>query len=85
MKTAVEYALRPPVISPFGCYFWDFLEESICADTSSPKTIKELKDTKVSERGHLLSEMADRAITDLKNARLPEVTLRKRAQMGHLL
>ena len=82
MKIAVECALRPSDINPFGCYFWDFLEESICADTSSPKTIKELKDTNVSERGHLLSEMADKAITDPKNARVLDVILRKTAQMG---
>ena len=40
------------------------------------------KSTNVSELGHLLSQMVDRAIADPKNVRLPEVTLRKRAQMG---
>ena len=83
MKIAVECALRPSDINPFGCYFWDFLEESIGADTF--KAIKELKDTNVSELGHLLPEMADRAITGPKNARVLDVTLRKRAQMGHLI
>ena len=40
------------------------------------------KSTNVSELGHLLSQMVDKAIAAPKNVRLPKVTLRKRAQMG---
>ena len=50
LKSVIECALF---------YFWDFLEERICADT--PKTIKELK---VSEFVHLLSQLSNKAIAD---------------------
>ena len=54
-------------------------EERICAD--NPKTIKELKTAiPISKLDHLLSPMVAGAIADSKIARLPEVTLRKRAQ-----
>ena len=49
----------PHDISPLAFNCWDFLEERICADTL--KTIKELK---VSEFGHPLSQSSNKAIAD---------------------
>ena len=49
----------PYDISALTFYFWDFLEERICADT--PKTIKELN---VNEFGRLVSQLSNTAIAD---------------------
>ena len=70
LEIAVQCALLPSDPSLFDFYFWDLLDEGICADTS--RTVKELKDINVSELGHL-SEMADKATTDPKSAHVPEV------------
>ena len=48
----------PHDISPLAFYFWDFLEERICAGTPRLSVLK------VSEFGHLLSQLSNKAIAD---------------------
>ena len=62
LKSTAECVPFPYDINPLDFYLYDFLEERICADT--PNTIKELKDTSVSEFGHLLSQLSDKAMAD---------------------
>ena len=72
-----------PTLVPLTSILLDFLEKRVCA--ANPKTIKYFKDTNVSELGHLLSQMADRAIADTRSAGMPEVTLFKIAETGSFI
>ena len=61
-----------------------FMKCQISADAygiDNPRTIKELKDTNVSELSYLLSQMSGKAIADPTSIRMPEVTWREGAPM----
>ena len=76
LKSAVECPCSHPTSVPL-LLLWNFPEERICADT--PQTIRGLKETSVSEFGHLPSQISDKTIADAEE-RLS--ARRKRAQTG---
>ena len=81
-RESSECQRRPFDISPFAFCFWGFLEERICADT--PKSIKELTDTRIGGLCHPLLQMSGEAIAVSKSVCLPGVNwgTRKRDQTG---